>query len=159
MNEGQSHSINTTAINITQWQTKIDWQLTHQSQGPIQDASLLHGTVIKIIQVLGFQSLCSVISAAVFCQGSKISCGHCHWRWYMCSSQHSGNRMCHNRMRNPWSQRTKNSRLWSHMMKWFLLYLGNTSVVCSHISSKKVQQPIQLHVVQQWTVLKSGHSM
>jgi hypothetical protein len=57
--------------------------------------------------VLGFQSLCSVISAAIFCQGSQIPCSHCQWRWYVCSSQHNGNKMCHNGMSNPWSQRTK----------------------------------------------------
>ena len=66
----------------------------------------------------------------------KISCGHCHWRWYVCSSPHSENRMCHNGMRNPWSQRTKNSRLWSHMMKWFLLFGDYHYVLFTNIKQK-----------------------
>ena len=156
MNEGQSHSINTTAINIIQWQTKIDWQLTHQPHGPNQDISLLHGKTVKIIQLLGFQSLCAVISAAVFCQESKISCSHCHWRWYVCFSPHSGNRMCHNRMRKkPLVPKNKKFKIvMSYDEVIFTMFGEYKYVLFTHIKQKGAPTNTTAcgSAIQKWTV-------
>ena len=97
----------------------------------------------------------STISPTLFCRGQKflagIATGDNTW-----VPHHTPATKCATmEWETSWVPRNKKFKiLKSYDEMIFTMFWEYKGVFCSHTSSRKVQQPVQLHMFQQWTIYK-----